>query len=304
MKIKLHKLLTVIGGTAMAFSMAVQAQPFSTMVEFSGALSDTGNYVSTHANDMPAPFVNGTTTNGPVAGEVMAQRLGLQVKTSMHLVGPAKGNNFAVRDALAGRNGPDDLQAQLDAYFSAHDGKADPRALYFVFNGGNDVILAVRTPDDQEAHQVLVDAVGGLETALRRLSAAGARTIFAPDFVDIGLVPAMKNGPISARATRISNEYNTLYYAMLDRVQPQLSAQIIRWSFGDFFKDTLAHAHERGFTNTTDACTSKMKAGECDLNHFLFVNGVFPTARFHRQLGEAMAQAVLEHAAVVQQASK
>jgi len=296
-------LAALLAGASMTISGVTQAKPFSDMVEFSGALSDTGNYISTHENDMPPPFVGGKTTNGMVAGEVVAEKLKLKVATSMHLVGSAKGSNYAVRDALAGGNGPDDLPAELDAYLKPRNGKADPDALYFVFNGGNDVIQAVMTPDDGKSEKILVDAVAGLQTAIHRLVNAGAKTLFVPDFVDIGLVPAMHSGPNAERASRISNEYNKLFYAMLDRVQSEGNVDIIRWSFDRFFKETIKHGAELGFTNTTDSCMAKMKAGECDLDHFLYVNEVFPTARFHRLMGEEMVRTILNHNPAFSQAS-
>src|SRR4051812_31151717 len=95
-------------GLAFGVPAAATAKPFSQLIEFSGALSDNGNFAAVHGND-PAPFYQGRTTNGLTAGEVMAARLGLKADPSLHLVGKAAGTNFAVRDALAGGNGPDDL---------------------------------------------------------------------------------------------------------------------------------------------------------------------------------------------------
>ena len=288
-KLRLSSLLLslAIAGT----TTGATAKPFTQFVEFSGALSDTGNYASDKDDPLPPIFKGHRTTNGLVAGELLAAKLGLKADTSMHLVGLPVGTNFAVRDAFAGRNGPHDLPGQYNAYLKSRGGKADPDAFYFIFNGGNDVITAVLTPDDATSNKILSDAVQGLETAIRTLVNAGAKTIFAPDFVDLGHVPfAAKKDP--ARAKRISDSYNKQYNAMLDRIETQLSFELIRWSFDAWFKDLLEHGDEFGLTNVTDACLM-MPDGQCDPDHFLFLTDVFPTAKVHEILAGSMAAAIL-----------
>lgn len=275
---------------------AASAKPFSALVEFSGALSDNGNFASVHGQD-PAPFYRGRTTNGLTAGEVMAARLGLKADPSMHLIGKAGGTNFAVRDALAGGNGPDDLPAQLDAYLTPRGGKADPDALYFVFIGGNDVLLAAVTPNDAASETILRNAVSGIESGIRRLVSAGAKKIFAPDFIDISTAPAFRAaGPgATARAARLSAEYNQAFNAMLDRVEGELDFTLIRWNFDQFVRDVFQHADELGFSNTTDSCVA-MPQGQCDYNRFIFLNEQFPTAKVHELIGTALALAVVTRA--------
>jgi hypothetical protein len=266
------------------------AKPFSQFIEFSGALSDTGNYASDKDDPLPPIFYQHRTSNGPVAGELLAARLGLKSENSMHLVGPPVGTNFAVRDALAGGNGPHDLPGQYNAYLKSRGGKADPDALYFLFNGGNDVIAAVLTPDDAASDKIVLAAVQGLETAIRTLVNAGAVTIFAPDFVDLSYVPFTHKDP--ARAKRISESYNKQYNAMLDRVESELKFELIRWSFDRFLKDLQKHGDEFGFTNVKDACVT-MPQGQCDPDHFLFLTDTFPTTKAHNFMAAAMAVAIL-----------
>jgi phospholipase/lecithinase/hemolysin len=275
-----------------------QAEPFSQLVTFSGALSDTGNYSSVKG-DLPKPFYKNRNTNGPVSIDVMAKRLGLAAEPSMHLVKKprkAGGTNFAVSDALAGGQGPHDLPAQVKAHLDRQGGKADPDALYFVFIGGNDVILAVMSQDPQKADKILDDAVAGIETSIHTLVASGARTIMAPDFIDIGIAPALRGmGQGSqAWATQISDSYNAKFNAMLDKVEKEKSFELIRWEFGQFVKDLTAHAEEFGFTNATDSCTAMMKAKMCDFDKFIFLNEQYPTAKVHELMGWAMALAILE----------
>jgi cholinesterase len=281
-------------GLAFGVPAAATAKPFSQLVEFSGALSDNGNFASVNGID-PAPFHQGRTTNGLTAGEVMAARLGLKADPSLHLVGKAAGTNFSVRDALAGANGPHDLPAQVNAYLGPRGGKADPDALYFVFIGGNDVLLAAITPNDEAAETILRNAVSGIHNSIRTLVAAGATKIFAPDFIDISTAPAFRAaGPgATARASRLSAAYNQAFNAILDQVEAELDFTLIRWSFDQFVKDVFVHADELGFTNTTDSCVAVAKQGKCDYDRFIFLNEQFPTAKVHELIGTALALAVV-----------
>jgi phospholipase/lecithinase/hemolysin len=268
--------------------VAAQAAPFSQFVEFSGALSDTGNYASTHG-DSPAPFFQNRTTNGPVAGELLAAKMGFQVKSSNHLLGPATGTNFAVRDALASGNGPDDLPNQLKAYLEPRGGKADPDAFFFVFNGGNDVIVAATTLKGADSERLLDAAVKGLETNLRVLIKAGAKTIMAPNFIDISVLPALRDTPIAGHARHVSETYNRKFEAMLARLEKEQNFQFIHWDFDNFLKGVIAHGKEFGFTNTSDSCEALKAKGQCNPDQFLYLTDTFPTAKVHAFMADAMA---------------
>lgn len=284
---------------ALGFALAVaptvvSAEPFSQLIVFSGALSDTGN-MAAEKGDYPAPFYKNRNSNGLVAVDVLANRLGLSSDASLHLVGKQEGTNFAVGDALAGGTGPHDLPAQVKAYLDRDGGKADPKALYFLFIGGNDVVLAAQTMDEKQALKILDDAVAGIETAMQTLLAAGAKTIFAPDFIDIGLSPAVtKYGPEAAkRSSWLSDLYNEKFEAMLDRMEGK-EFELVRWSFGDFVKSVMAHSDEFGFTNVKDACVEMEPKSACDPEKFVFFTEVYPTAKVHELVGSAMAIALLE----------
>ncbi len=277
-----------IGSSALA-----QSKPFSAFVEFSGALSDTGNYSSVNG-DSPAPFYKNRTTNGPVAGELLAAHLGLKAESSNHLVGPVQGTNFAVRDALAGGTGPNDLPSQLKAYFASRGGNADPDAFYFVFNGGNDVIGAAFNPDDKVAEKMLSDAVKGLETALRTLVQKGAKTIMAPNFVDLSHVPAFSGPATAARARKISISYNNQFEQMLGDLEKELNFKFIHWDFDQMLKDMIAHGAEFGLLNTSEPCAPLLASGKGNPENYLFLTEIFPTTKVHKLMADSMAMAILQ----------
>jgi phospholipase/lecithinase/hemolysin len=272
---------------------AVLAKPYSELIVFGGSFSDVGNIMSIGGQFGP-PFAHNRTTNGPNVEDYLSQMLDFPNEPSLHLIGPPVGNNFAVFEALASRNGPHDLQAQIDAYLASRGGKADPHALHFILIGGSDVIQALLKPDDQAATKVIDDAVGGVETALRRLVRAGAKTIFAPNFADLGITPyAIKNG-VTKRATRLSVDYNRKYDIMLNRVERQLRFELIRWYFDTYSKHLFNHVEELGFINWTDACIDLEPTGQCDLSRFFFLHEFFPTTKSQQLFASALIQALIE----------
>lgn len=272
---------------------AVLAKPFSELIIISGSLSDVGNYASLHGWFGP-PFYNNRSTNGPNLDDYFAEMMGFKNEPSLHLIGPATGNNFAVFQSLAAGNGPEDLPAQVQAYLTSRGGRADPEALHLLLIGGTDVINALLTPDDRESSRQIDAAVAGLENALRTLVAKGAKTIYAPNFSDLGLTPyAIKNG-VTRRATRISQEYNRKYDAMLDRVERQQKFELIRWDFFAYSQQLSKRFDEFGFTNSTGSCIDFLPTGQCNLSRFVFLADFFPTTRVHRLFATAMTQNLIE----------
>ncbi len=287
----------VVSMLTLCLPAASFARPFSELIIFSGSLSDVGNYASVHGN-FPPPFFNNRTTNGPNLDDVFAANLGFPNNPSLHLIGPAVGNNFAVFQALAGGHGPEDLPAELDAYLNPHGGVADPDALFFIFIGGTEVINAVLTPDDAVASQILTDSVNGIETAFRRLVHAGAKRLLIPNFTDLGPLPFARKFASPERATRISLEFERKFQTMLNRTERDLKRdfdfELIRWDFFEFAAGILRHADELGFTNTTDSCLDLLAAGQCDFDKFIFFNDFFPTAKVHKLIGNSLTQMIIE----------
>jgi len=292
---RVSRLLSVmlLSIVACVLPAAVLAKPHSELIIISGSLSDVGNYFSVHGQFGP-PFANNRTTNGPNLDDYFSEMLHFENKPSMHLTGPAVGNNFAVFQSLARGHGPEDLPAQVQAYLTSRGGRADPEALHLLLIGGSDVIDALLNPNDQASSQILDATVAGQENALRTLVAAGAKKIYAPNFTDLGKTPyAIKNG-VTRRATRICKEYNRKYAAMLDRIERQYDFELIRWDFFAYTQELFQHLDEFGFTNTTQSCVDLLPAGKCDPDRFAFLTDFFPTSRVHRLFATAMTQNMIE----------
>ena len=259
---------------------------FNDLVIFSGSLSDTGNFSSLFG-DLPEPFYNNRNTNGPNAVDVFADLLGFDAEPSLHLIGEEGGNNFAFTGARARGNEPIDLSSQIDAHFARTGGEANPVGLYFIFVGGHDVIEAVTTTDDWEvSKQIVNEAVGGIRTGLERLIDAGARHLYAPGFLNIGLAPVMVENGLAERATAVSELYDTQFKRMLDDLEEERGNHIYRFDFFEFVDHNIASAQALDIVNTTDSCVAH---ADCDFDKFIFLDENFPTAKVHTLLGHALA---------------
>jgi outer membrane lipase/esterase len=173
------------------------AESFTALVAFGDSLSDTGNA--------------GRFSNGPVWVEHLAKSLGLPLRPSR-----AGGTNHAVGGARA-VGGPNELRAQVRGYLAERGGSADPRALYTVWAGGNDLLAAGFASGPDTAGRAAAAAVG---EAVAALGAAGARTVLVPNLPDIGITPALQAvGPAAAaQARRRSLAYDDALAQVLDRV--------------------------------------------------------------------------------------
>jgi phospholipase/lecithinase/hemolysin len=270
----------------------VKGSPFSSLVVFSGSLSDTGNSAA-FSGDYPEPYYRNRTTNGPAAIDYLAKALQLSAEPSLHLIGKQGGTNFAVLHASAWGDAPIDLPAQLQAFLTSRNYTADPRALYFIFIGANDIVTATIEPDPNKSDEILQNGIASVETAFRKLHAAGARTFYAPNNVDLGITPVTRQYGVSARATERTLVFNRLWEDMLRKLERELDITIFRFDFFRQIDDVMKVTGTLGFTNVTDACLP-LYPGGCELDRYAFLTDLLPGARVHEFFGNALAAALVQ----------
>ncbi len=287
-------------------SVAYAAGPYSQLFVKGDSLSDVGNAASLVPPDQRPPdppfFGQTRATNGPVAVEVLAERLGLSAQASLHFIGAAVGTNYAVVGAEAGDFEPQDLLAQVAAYLSNVGGVADPDALYVVFIGGNDVRAARDARNLFAAWLKVRFAVLVEASAIRALTAAGARHFLLVNVPDIGLLPetrrlAHETGKrhLAATATWLTRVYNHELTRRADRLRARLGIHIKEFDFFSALHGWIANAGALGLINTQDACLASYPLGACNpftINNYVFFDEIHPTSRVHELLGEALADAV------------
>ena len=258
----------------LAASGPAGAAPFSAEVVFGDSLSDNGNLADALSHSFPTPpFYNNSFTNGPVAVQVLAQRLGLQATASFFPsagvnkvgTGAAPGTNFAVAGATAGNSIPTNgnatqgvtglnLGTQIGAFLQGAGGTAPASALYTVFIGGNDV----RTAAHQGSAAYVTDGITAELAGLATLIARGATNLLVVNVPDVGLIPEFTTySPAgqAAAATAYSQSYNAqLAAGVASLVAANPADNIKLFDLYGFNNGIVANPGSLGITNNTQAC--------------------------------------------------
>jgi phospholipase/lecithinase/hemolysin len=146
---------------------------FTNFIAFGDSLSDTGN-INSGLPNLPSPFYQNRISNGPIGADYIAQSIGFTATASER-----GGSNYAVAGANIVGSDREDLASQIDDYLSDTADKADPRALYFVLMGGND-IRGLRSQTSREMAEARInEVISAYMLQLGRLSSAGGSTIFS-----------------------------------------------------------------------------------------------------------------------------
>lgn len=173
---------TLLTGTA-------SAQTFNQFVGFGDSSIDSGYFKYTARGNPLEPRFQAARENGgaitPSAGMMNSQYLasyfGLDATPSS-----AGGSNYAVSGArissanLGGGPSPNIVQ-QMDAYLAANGGVANPKALYLISGGGNDLVsLSAAT---QQAYLAAITPIAtDYVRAITGLSRAGAQYIVVSNY--------------------------------------------------------------------------------------------------------------------------
>ena len=284
-------------------------QSYERIYVFGDSLSDTGNLASVVPNFPTFPYYQGRISNGLVAVEILAARLGLPLETSLHLIGPASGNNYAVAGASAARNDAIDLNTQVAWFLANHGGVAPDDTLYVMFIGGNDVRKARDTTDWSAAAQIVEEAAQTIANQMQVLAASGAKNWLVVNAPDIGAIPetgliaeAYGLPGLPARATTLTILFNGALKRQMQILKESSDVEIERFNLFRLFSRIIEKSDKLGFSNATDACfsseTGTFSPG-CSFGYnfdqYIFFDEIHPTARVHEMVGIAMSHKVSEH---------
>jgi phospholipase/lecithinase/hemolysin len=242
---------------------------------FGDSYCDVGNiFLATKGAEPPFPYYNGRFSNGPIWIERVAGSLGLPMKPSL-----AGGTDYAVGGAFA--TAPQTLPGgiipsvpqQVELYLSQHGGKADPKALYILEGGGNDILDATGGSPEELGFQVAL-ALAESELLLRR---AGAKHFVISNLLDIGLLPAgQANADFDHRAVVAANKWLTDLLAFEQFLE---DVHIIRLDVFSLFNSVKADPTHFGFTDITNPCLTTTVCSDPD--HTLFWDTHHPTVFGH-----------------------
>lgn len=285
---------------------AMAGQPYDRIYVFGDSLSDTGNLASVVGDFPDPPYHENRVTNGRVAVEIMAGRLELPLLTSLHLIGPASGTNYAVAAASAARSEPIDLNAQVALFLANHGGVAPANALYVMFIGGNDVRAARGIVDWSAAVQKVEEAAKTVSTQIQVLATSGAKHWLVVNAPDIGSIPetrliaeATGMTELPARTTALTLLYNDALKRKVHLLEEENGIEVEGFDLFKLFNRIVEKGDQLGFSNTTDACFSS-ELGQfnpgCNFGfnfgQYIYFDEIHPTARVHAMVGEAMYRKV------------
>lgn len=286
---------------------------------FGDSLSDRGNLaeigflqtafgrpVTTNYPDPPSN--HDSFTNGPVAVQLLAKSLGLNADPSVFVTGfmdvhglfggasYIPGTNYAVAGATAALAPPvaggvpgANLPNQITAYTTFMKGVVDPKALYVVMIGGNDVRNAALNSTGVPAVTLGVTAE---VNAIQTLITEGARKFLVVNVPDVGNIPEFqKQHPtLAANATTYSQNYDTQLATKIAGLTNPVDTSITSFDLYGFSNQIQAAAQAGllNIKNVTDYCytaapiltstTAVCGANGQNINSLYFWDAIHPTA--------------------------
>lgn len=262
-----------------AFQPAKAAQRYDSIVVFGDSYDDVGNiYLATKgAIPLSPPYYQGRFSNGPVWVEHFAQSFGLPMQPYL-----AGGTDYAfggaelLQDLVTPEGTVPSVFSQVGLYLAAHGGKADPKALYVIEGGGNDILDATSGSPAQLGEEIACK-LAEIEAILRL---AGAKHFVIPNLFDVGFLPAGRaNYDFDTEAVKTANR------RLAELLAIESCLEEIRIYQPDIY--ALAHAiavdkTHMGFTNIETPCLNIATGSVCaDPAHAAFWDTEHPTEFGH-----------------------
>jgi phospholipase/lecithinase/hemolysin len=234
-----------------ALSAPAQETAYSALYVFGDSAVDVGNaYIGTGGQVAGPPYFQGRFSNGPLWIDHLAGFLGVAIAPSL-----AGGTDYAVGGALVTASVPfgsliiPSVPQQVGEYLLQHGGKADPRALYVIEGGGNDILSA---PSSTNPNALGFQIAEGLAQSGVLLRQAGSRHFLVPNLINIAYLPAAAgNAPFAASATAATNRWLNI---LLETGEHLPGVSISRINAFRLMNSIVTSPTHFGFTNVTTPC--------------------------------------------------
>lgn len=342
---RLKKLAFALAGTvALCGSMSAQALNFSQIDNiyfFGDSLTDSGfndNYPTGYAGKAPT-----FTTYG---GYIYSQYLARDIKGFVLPIypGPVPADTITNNQVFFGAGDPlvsgtkagidyaaggsttnstgngipaPSLLQQINFYLATAPERLDPRNLYFIWSGANDLLVLLNNPTLPTQLQLLTaanTAANNIGTAVSELSARGARRIVVMSLPNIGFTPLIQEAAAARNLPTLPADMKTISFAFNSMLNTQLGRVIKRYGTSVLYVDVydmldaVIAATKAGrpyvvagqsfqFVNyNSPACGLGVSALNCPPGTpqgYIFADTLHPTDMAHRVLSLQIEQLIL-----------
>lgn len=259
----------------------------SEIVVFGDSLSDAGNshIGSLHIRAPSPPYYFGRFSDGPTWVELFAAHYRLQARAFLR-----GGTNFAVGGAKVA-SGMDSLPNQLQLYLWLNAfSRPDPRRLYVIFGGGNDIRQALK---DADPAPILALAAFRIRRMIEHLTQVGAVDFLVPNVPNRGHAPAAHARGTVDREVAMTQAFNHALDLALQDLPTRSPIHLVRADFWSSAEAVFATPGRWGFANAWDPCMVPVKEGGppdykiCAApESYAFWDDIHPTLSGHRFLAE------------------
>ncbi|HEY6374965.1 MAG TPA: SGNH/GDSL hydrolase family protein [Edaphobacter sp.] len=258
------------------------APTYDAIYVFGDSYCDVGNiFLLSTAVNQPTPpsppYFHGRFSNGPIWVEHIASSLGLPMTPSQ-----SGGTDYAFGGAevtapvVTGEGTIPSVPQQVLLYLGQHGGKADPKALYILEGGGNDIINATGGSPQSLGAQIAL----GIANSELILRLAGAKHFLIPNLFDVSLLPvARANAAFAHEASLATNKSLNQLLAIEQLLQ---GIKIRRIDVFNLLQSVASDATHYGFTDIVNPCINPITSTVCtDPDHTFFWDVIHPTEFGH-----------------------
>jgi phospholipase/lecithinase/hemolysin len=266
--------LVLLASTAIANAASVN---YSSVIVYGDSLSDNGNLFAASQSLIPGgeppspPYYMGRFSNGPVAVEQLAAKLGVPlIDYAFGGATTGVGNQLdgGTQTTLGTFHVPGML-TELAAF--PPPAALTSTALFVVWGGANDYELG-------ESVNVAIADIDAIVNALR---ADGATHILVPGLPDLGLTPEFLG---VSSATLYSEQFNA-------GLQATLPSGVTYFDTFALLNSIEANAMSYGITNTTGSCSTATSLCT-DPSQYIFFDDIHPTTTVDAILAQQFDAAV------------
>jgi phospholipase/lecithinase/hemolysin len=180
-----------------------------------------------------------------------------------------------------------DVTQQVELYLTDHKGKADPKALYIIEGGANDILGAI-ADGGGSASALGAEIATDLSNNVAALRKAGAEHFLVTNLLNVAAAPAAAaNRTFASAATIAAN-------TMLSKLLGSEGNSVLLL---DEYTISLAIGADKahfGFTNVTTPCLSSTNKVCSDPDHTFFWDIVHPTEFGHSILATNALTALIQ----------